>query len=65
MVVLKGQSNEIFDLHYFHFSNPSGPLTNGLKCFRFWLKFRGAIAISRGMIPPGRLTRRRNIPRGD
>ena len=35
-VPLKGQSNEIFDPH----SNWSGPLTNGLKYFQIWFRFR-------------------------
>ena len=35
---LKGQSNEIFDM-FFHNSSLSGPLSNGLKYFRFWLRF--------------------------
>ena len=30
---LKGQCNEIFDLYFFHESNPSGPLINRLKWF--------------------------------
>ena len=33
-VGLKGQSNEIFDLHFFHNSNLPGPLTNRLKYFQ-------------------------------
>ena len=37
---LKGQSNEIFDLHFFHYSNLPGPLINGFKYLRFWLRFR-------------------------
>ena len=41
---LKGQSNEIFDPQFFSSFEPvwgdSGPLTNGLKYFRFWLCFR-------------------------
>ena len=41
LVYLKGQSNEIFDLQFFfNISNLPGPLTNGLKYFRFWLSFR-------------------------
>ena len=42
IVILKGQSNEIFDLHFFllHNLNQPGTLTNGLKYFRFWLIFR-------------------------
>ena len=30
---LKGVCHEIFDLQFFHDSNPSGPLINRLKCF--------------------------------
>ena len=36
---LKGQSKEIFNL-YFHNSSPAGPLSNGLRCFRFLWRFR-------------------------
>ena len=32
---LIGQSNEIFDLHFFHYLNLPGPLTNRLKYFDF------------------------------
>ena len=32
-IILKGQSNEIFDLQFFHNSNLPGPLTNELKYF--------------------------------
>ena len=39
---LKKQSNEIFDLKFFHHLNQPGPLTNGLK---FWLSFRRVIRI--------------------
>ena len=31
-------SNEIFDLQFFHHSNQPGPLTNGLKYFRLFVK---------------------------
>ena len=41
---LKGPSNEIFDLQVHH-SNLSGPLTNGLNYFLFWLTFRRVIQI--------------------
>ena len=37
---LKGQSNEIFDLHFFHHSNQFVPLINKFKYFRFLLRFR-------------------------
>ena len=42
---LKGQSNKIFDPHFFHHSNLPGPLTNRLKYFRFWFCFRRDIPI--------------------
>ena len=41
----KGQSNEIFDLPYFCESNPPGPLTKGIKYFRFWLRIGPVIHI--------------------
>ena len=50
----KGQSNEIFDLHFFHNSNLPGPLTNGLKYSQFCLRIHRVIRIfqsPRGMIP--------------
>ena len=37
-LTLKGQSNEIFDLHFFHYSNLPGPLTNGFKVFLILVK---------------------------
>ena len=40
-----GPSNEILDLHFFHHSNLPEPLTNGLKYFRFWLRFCWLIRI--------------------
>ena len=42
---LKGQFNEIFYPQFFHHSNRPGPLTNGLKYFRFWFRFRQDIHI--------------------
>ena len=36
----ENESNEIFDIQFFHNSNLPGPLTNQLKYFRFWLIFR-------------------------
>ena len=36
LLFLKGQSNDIFDLHFFQHSNRPGSVTNGLKYFRFW-----------------------------
>ena len=45
-IMIKGQSDHIFDQLFFHQSNPPGPLTYGLKHFRFWLvKFRQVIRI--------------------
>ena len=43
--ILKGQSNEIFDLHFFHYLILPGALTNGLSYFRFRFRFRRAIRI--------------------
>ena len=40
---LKGHSNKIFDLQFLSFE--PGPLVNGLKYFRFWLRFRPVIQI--------------------
>ena len=68
---LKGQSIEIFYLHFYHYSNLPGPLTNELKYFWFWLGFRGVIQIlgykidSPGYDTPARLTCRDIIPQGD
>ena len=42
---LQGQSSEIFDHHFCHHSNLPGLLTNGLKYFRIWLRFRRVIQI--------------------
>ncbi len=39
-VPLKGQSNEIFYLRFFHGWNPLKPLTRFLKTFRIWLRIR-------------------------
>ena len=50
-VTLKGQSNEICYSHFFHHLNLLGPLTNRLKHFRFWLRFRRVIQIF--LILPG------------
>ena len=41
---LKGQSTDIFDLFFYNTSLP-GPLSNGLKYFRFRLVFRRVIQI--------------------
>ena len=57
---LKGQSNEIFDLLFFHHFNQPGPLTNGLKYFRIWFRFRRDIRI----LIAKKLTRRGMIPQG-
>ena len=43
--VLKGVCHEIFDLHFFHDMNPSGPLINRLKYFRIWFQFHRNIQI--------------------
>ena len=42
---LKGVRHEIFDLHFFHDSNPSRPLINRLKYFRILFRFRRDIRI--------------------
>ena len=43
---LKGQSNEIFELHFIPYSNLPGPLTKQwVKIFLFWLRIRGDIQI--------------------
>ena len=55
-----GTEQRDFDLHFFHNSNLPGPLTNGLKYFRFWFRICQFIQIvqsPRGMIP-----RRVNVP---
>ena len=45
-ILFKGQSNEIF-YRFFHTSSlpDPGPLSNGLKYFRFWLRFRRIIRV--------------------
>ena len=45
IIILKGQSNEFFNYQFLHYSNRSGPLTNGLKYFRFWFRSRRDIRI--------------------
>ena len=47
---LKGQSNEIFDM-FFHDSSLPGPLSNGLKYFKFLLRFCWFIRIVRKISP--------------
>ena len=42
---LKGVCHEIFELHFFHDANPSGPLINKLKYFQIWYQFRRDIPI--------------------
>ena len=42
---LKGRSNKIFDLQFFHHSNQPWLLTNGLKYFWLWLRIRRVIRI--------------------
>ena len=37
---LKGVCHEIFDLHFFHYSNPSRPLINRLNYFQIRFRFR-------------------------
>ena len=32
-------SNKVFSPYFFPYSNLPGPLTSGLKYFRFWLRF--------------------------
>jgi hypothetical protein len=44
---LKGQCLDIFDLCFFHQTIPSGPLINGLKPFRIWLRICEVIRQSR------------------
>ena len=39
LVLLKGMWHVIFDLHFFHDSNPSRPLINRLKYFRILFRF--------------------------
>ena len=56
--VLKGQSNEIFDLIYFHNSNLPGPQTNGLNKIEFWLGIR---SYSKFLLSPGYVTRPRRV----
>jgi hypothetical protein len=38
IIILKGQSNEICYLRFFHCWNPLRPLTRFLKTFRIWLR---------------------------
>ena len=70
---LKGQSNEILEPHFFHNSNQLGPLTNELKYFRFWFRFRRDIHIFKNFpgvcdlgesISPGYHTAQSQSPRG-
>ena len=42
---LKGQCHEIFDLHFFHDSNPPRPLINRLNYFRILFRFRRDLRI--------------------
>ena len=39
-MLLKGVYHEIFDRHFFHDSNPSGPQISRLKCFQILFRFR-------------------------
>ena len=44
LMYVKGQSNEIFHPKFlFHHSNQPRPLTNVLKYFQIWFRFRGDI----------------------
>jgi hypothetical protein len=38
---LKGQSNGIFYIRFFHRWTPPKPITRYLKTFRIWLRIRG------------------------
>ena len=44
-LILKVVCHEIFDLQFFHDSNPSGPLINRLKYFQIRFRFRRDIQI--------------------
>ena len=44
-LTLKGVCHEIFNLHFFHDSNPSGPRINRLKYFLILFQFRRDILI--------------------
>ena len=58
---LKGTVQQEFHPSFFQYSYLPGPLTNGLKYFRFWLRFRGVIKI----LGLKEQTRQGMIPRGD
>ena len=61
IVILKRDSPTRFSTSsFFHHSNLSGALTNGLKYFRFWFRFRGVIR----SLGSKKLTPRGIIPRG-
>ena len=49
-LLLKGQSNEIFDLQFFRHSNLPGPLNKGLTYFRFHWIIR--ILVWKNWLPP-------------
>ena len=53
---LKGQSNEIFDPHFFHHSNLPESLSNGLKCFWLFLLNLPGVWYCTESIIPGYLT---------
>ena len=44
-MLFKGTVQRDFGPHFFHNSNQPGSLTNGLKYFRFWFRFRRDIRI--------------------
>ena len=46
---IKGTVQQDFRTSFFHNSNLPGPLTNGLKYFRFWLRIRRVIQIFRNL----------------
>ena len=48
---LKGVCHEMFDLHFFHDSNPSRPLINRLKYFRLLFQFQRDIRIKKKETP--------------
>ena len=47
---IKGTVHRDFRLSFFHHSNLPGSLTNGLKYFRFWSRFRRVVQIFQGII---------------
>ena len=47
---IKGTVHRDFRLSFFHHSNLPGSLTNGLKYFRFWSRFRRVVQNFQGII---------------